>query len=94
MSKYDVHAVVEGDSVNEVASKLMTGAYLVDFELEELEVAKQTGSEVIMLTEDVNNALARISAPEDNDPQDTFNFPHVKTLVNGLTDRKRRASAD
>jgi hypothetical protein len=38
MNRYKVNAVVQGNTENEVAAKLMVAAYVQEFEVEELDV--------------------------------------------------------
>lgn len=68
--KYDVSMVVYGESVNEVASKILSTAYVGDFDIEELQVNKQS--------------VDAQPNPIDNNPDETFKFPKVVELVEGL----------
>lgn len=69
---------MQGNSTNEVASKLMVAAYTNEFEISALDVFEEP-AEVRFLTE---------VAPEDNIPGDTFHFPHIVTLMDGLKKKK------
>lgn len=68
--KYDVKAVVEGESTNEVASSILAAAYLHDIDITALEVSLR-GIEV----NDTDQPISTLPG---------FQFPHVKTLIDNL----------
>jgi hypothetical protein len=82
MNRYKVNAVVQGNTENEVAAKLMVAAYVQEFEVEELDV-ELIAAEVRFLAEDV---------PEDNDSSQPFHFPHITELINGLQKKAKDAN--
>lgn len=92
MSTFDVRAVIQGNSVNEVASKLMTSAYIGDFELDELDIQLRREPEKVLLWEDVNQALTSITNPVDNEPGETFHFPRTQQLVEDLNKRGKNGT--
>lgn len=88
--EYNVTARVEGDSLNQVVSKLMLGAYLADYELVELEVELAKDQHNVLFYEDVDAEFTESDAPAaDNDPTEVFRFPHVTDLIDGLKERRR-----
>lgn len=89
MKRYKVDAVVEGNSENEVASKLMVAAYTQEFEIETLDVSLIEGE-----IEEYWLAEATEPVPEDNLPGEPFHFPHVSTLIDGLQKLKKERDAN
>jgi hypothetical protein len=82
MNRYRVDAIVQGETENEVAAKIMVAAYTQEFEIEELDV-EIIDPEVRFLAEDV---------PEDNDTSQPFHFPHITELINGLQKKAKNAN--
>jgi hypothetical protein len=78
--RYSVKAVVTGNTVNEVASKLMVAAYTQDFELEELDI------------QELPSQREWLQEEEDVDLTEKFHFPHVQELLSHL--RKTEPDAD
>lgn len=88
MTTYDVTLTVQGKTVNEIASKMMTAAYMLDFELDDLEIVRRAG-EPELLYEDAAEQLIRVTNPLDNDPAEEFRFPRTEELRQALIKRKK-----
>lgn len=77
-NRYKVEMTLTGETINEIASKVMVAAYTGEFDIEDL-LIEQVSSDPQWLTEE-----------ED---VDTFQFPHVKSLIDGLNERNRNGKA-
>jgi hypothetical protein len=76
--KYIITAQVEGKSANEVASKLLMAAYVAEVELEALDV------ELVPPTPTDIRQLAEEGPSDETNHSETFHFPHIQELIEGI----------